>query len=120
MNLQRLFGWGLTIYAIVYLVWSALVVNGLSNTVVARALMLGTLIAVVTIATRHLRVATERDGIPYALGWVLIVAVLDAVFAVPHSGLALYADWNVWVGYLLVLFVPLIVITTTKKRFHSA
>lgn len=115
MKFGRLFGWGLVIYAVVYLVWSGLVIHGLDQTIFSRIAVLVSLIAITAIATRSLGYRTERDVIPYAIGWMLSVAALDAVFAVPFAGWALYADWNVWVGYILVLLVPIITIVARSR-----
>ncbi len=111
-------GWGIVIYAIVYLVWSGLVIHGLAGSITARIGVLAALLAVVTLATRSLGYTEVRDVVPHAIGWVLIVGIMDAIFAVPYAGWSLYTDWNMWVGYLLVLFVPVIVTLVSKR--HTA
>ncbi len=121
MNVRMLFGWGITIYAIVHLVWAGLVIHGIAGTFVAHVLMLATLITVTVIATRELRFQHERDIAPYAWGWMIMIISLDAVFSVPSVGWGLYTDWNVWVGYLLVLFLPFVTTFLLKKNYadHS-
>ena len=119
MNLRTLLGWGIVIYAILHVVWTALVVNGLAGNFFARAVLLGTLVALAAIATRALRFSSERDVLPYAIGWVVISAAMDAIVTVPTSGWGIYGDWNLWVGYILLLAVPLVV-TAISKRPDSA
>lgn len=119
MNLRVLLGWGIVIYAIVFLVWSGLVTHGLAGSVISQIVVLGALIFVVTLATKSLGYRTERDIIPYAIGWMLISVGLDAIYAVPYSGWQLYADWNMWVGYLLLLVVPMVV-TAIRGRHHGS
>lgn len=116
--MRLLIGWGVSIYAIVYLVWSALAIHGLGGTSLSRIVVLATLIGVTTLATRALGYRRERDVLPYAAGWMVLALALDAVFAVPYAGWQLYADWNTWVGYLLVLVVPLLV-TMIPRRSES-
>ena len=116
MNLRVLLGWGIAMYAVLYLVWSGLVIHGLSGSILARLIALVTLFVVATIATRSLRLLSERDVLPYAIGWVIVAALMDAIFAVPTAGWGLYADWNVWVGYALLFIVPLIVTAVSNKK----
>lgn len=116
MKLRALFGWGIVIYAVLFLVWSGLVIHGLSGHFVARIIVLASLVTVAAIATRSLRLSLERDVAPYAVGWVVVAACLDAVFAVPSAGWGIYANWNLWVGYVLLFCVPFIVTALTRKK----
>lgn len=116
MNIRALCGWGIVIYAVLYLVWAGLVIHGLSGSFIARIIVLCTLIAVAWIATLSLRLSTERDIAPYAVGWVLVAAGLDALFVVPGGGWEIYTNWNLWVGYMLLLCVPFIVMAVSKKH----
>lgn len=116
MHVRALLGWGIVIYAVLYLVWAGLVIHGLSGSFIARIIVLATLIAVAGIATRALRLSTERDIAPYAIGWVFVAAALDAVFVVPTEGWGIYSNWNLWVGYILLFCVPFIVMAVSKKQ----
>lgn len=116
MKLRALIGWGIVIYSVLYLVWTGLVIHGLSDRLIARVIVLATLATVTAIATRALRVSSERDVIPYAIGWIFVAAILDAIFAVPSAGWGIYSDWNLWVGYVLLFIVPLIVTAVSKNR----
>ncbi len=116
MNIRALVGWGIVIYAVLYLVWAGLAIHGLSGSYLARVAVLASLVAVAWIATLSLRLSTERDIAPYAFGWVVVAAGLDALLVVPGAGWGIYANWNLWVGYILLLCVPFIVMAISKKR----
>ncbi len=116
MNLRALVGWGIVIYAVLFLVWSGLAIHGLSGSFLARLMVLLSLVIIATIATRSLHLTNEGDVAPYAIGWVIIAAIMDAVFTVPGSGWAIYTNWNLWVGYVLLLCVPFIVTVVSKKH----
>src|SRR3989344_1643213 len=88
----RLAGWGITIYAIMYFVWSVFGLHGF----------------VAGIAGRSLHLKRWEDVLPYTMGWTLIAIVLDALVSIPVAGWGMYTDWNIWVGYALLLFVPLL------------
>jgi hypothetical protein len=108
MRVARTLGWGIVIYAVMYLVWTGFILYGFVGGLAPRLLGLLVLVVLATIAARSLRFASARDVLPYSLSWVLVVILLDAVFSVPYAGWQLYTDWNVWVGYTLVVLVPLL------------
>lgn len=104
----RIIGWGITIYATMYLMWTGFILYGFVDGMLPRLTGLLALIILTTIAGRSLRFKSARDILPYSIGWAVIAVLLDAIFSVPYSGWALYADWNVWVGYGLIVLIPLL------------
>ena len=73
-----------------------------------RILLTAILVFVSSVAGRSLRHHRAIDILPYSIGWVIIAVLFDAASAVPVSGWEIYADWNIWVGYLILLTVPLL------------
>lgn len=118
MKFGPLLGWGITIYAVMYLAWNGFVLYGFTQGFVPRLCGLLVLVVVATIAGRSLRLAGWKDVLPYSLAWAIVVILLDAIFSVPFSGWQLYADWNVWVGYALVALVPLLAPYTRPGASH--
>lgn len=118
MKFVRLFGWGIVVYAILYLLVAALSLYGFYPSLVSRVVTVLILAGVLVVAGSTLRVATAKDVLPYSLFWMLEVIALDALLTVPFIGWQLYLDWNVWVGYALVALVPLC--STLKLRPSTA
>ena len=108
VSYSKLIGWGIVIYGIMSLAWTACVVYGFGDSWISHVLQLLVLVVVLSIATRSLSRASWRDIVPYSFGWMIIVVALDAFYTVPISGLAIFSDWNVWVGYALMAVIPLI------------
>ena|SRR3989344_782610 len=108
MKYSSVLGWGIVIYAVMYLTWSGFVLYGFTSGVLPKLLAVLVLIITTAIAARSLRFLSSKDILPHSIGWVAIVALLDMVFSVPYAGWQLYADWNVWVGYALVVGIPLL------------
>jgi hypothetical protein len=119
MMARSILGWGTVIYAVVYLVWAIIVVHGLSESIFARCAMLLTLLAVLAIATTSLRTLSKNDIYPLSFGWASVALFFDALLIAPISGFAIFAQWNVWVGYLLMLFIPHLVIRVRARRSHD-
>ncbi len=109
MKYGALFGWGIVIYAIMFLSWSAFVLYGFSEGMLPRLAGLLVLIVMATIAGYSLRKYNWRDILPYSIFWLAEVILLDIVMSVPYTGWALFSDANIWVGYALVVLVPLFV-----------
>jgi hypothetical protein len=113
---SRAIGWGIVIYAIMYLAWSGLVVYGISLGYLSIALRLIVLLVITTIAARSLRVADWKDVLPYSTAWAATAMVLDALFLVPFSGWALYASPSMWLGYALVVVFPILSIFWRRRQ----
>lgn len=109
-------GWGVVIYALMYLLWSGLAIYGFAAgypSLIARILVLA---CVTALAARSLRMPTWKDLVPYTVSWAAVAIILDAVFLVPFSGFALYTSLNVWVGYILVATLPLLTSISWIRR----
>ncbi len=114
MSYSKLLGWGVVIYAVMYLLVAALSIYQ-AGPMLVRLLAAATLIVLASIAGHSIRRRSAWDILPFALVWTLEVAALDAVMSVPFSGWQLYLDWNVWVGYSLVFVVPLISVSLSRR-----
>lgn len=108
MKIGSMIGWGIVIYAVMYLMWNGLVLYGFVDGIVPRLISLSVLVVTATIAGRSLRFTSAKDVAPYSIAWAIVVVLLDMVYTVPYAGWALYSDWNIWVGYALVAASPLV------------
>lgn len=107
MKVGKLVGWGIVIYAIMYLLWSAFIAYGFTDGFLPRVAGLLVLVAISLKAGLSLRMHSWKDILPYSIGWAIIVGILDAVFSVPFSGWMIYTDLNLWFGYAVVAVAPL-------------
>ena len=107
VKLARLFGWGIAIYAVMFLIWSGFITYGFASGLQPKILAFCALITMALLAGRSLHFSSWKDIAPYSFLWALIIAILDAIFAVPHAGWEIYSNASVLVGYALVFVVPL-------------
>lgn len=107
MRFDALFGWGIGIYAVMFLLWSGFVTYGFIDGIAPRVVGLAVLISIAFFAGHSLRFSSWFDVLPYSISWALMMAVLDGIFSVPLAGWAVFADPNVWLGYALVAVLPL-------------
>jgi hypothetical protein len=108
MKYGKLFGWGIVIYAIMYLTWNGFAVYGFTEGILPRIAELIVLLVVATIAGRSLRFTSWTDILPYSICWMIEVAILDALLTYPFAGSAMYQDWNLWIGYAFLIILPLL------------
>lgn len=114
-----LVGWGIVIYSVVFLVWSLLVIHGFVEGLLPRIVLACTLAGVLFLAGKNLRFHHWQDVLPYSIGWLLMALLFDLICAVPVSGWAIWTDWNIWVGYLMVVLVPILTVSSPAHRARS-
>ncbi len=107
MHIGKLLGWGIVIYAVMYLVVAGLAVYQIDSGLLSRTISLLVLVALGTLAGLSLKRHSALDIVPYSLVWMLEVIALDLAMSAPYAGISVLLDWNVWVGYSLVFLVPL-------------
>lgn len=110
-------GWGIVIYALMYLLWSGLVMYGLAAGMLSLAGRIIALACITTIAARSLHLPVWKDLCMYVIAWVAVTMILDAIFLVPFTGFAMYSDWSVWAGYALIAIFPLLTASSVVSRF---
>lgn len=113
------FGWGVAIYAVNFLTWSILVIYGIIDGPLPAIVLTATLVTTLTLARRSLSYRDWRDVLPYTIGWLFIVFIFDLICAVPVSGWGIWNDWHIWVGYALIIAVPLVVSAPPRRRGRS-
>ncbi len=112
-------GWGVAIYAVVFLIWNILVIHGYVNGMLPRLALTLVLIATLIIAAYNLQLRHWYEMLPYSVGWLLIAVALDFICTVPVSGWTVWHDWSIWFGYALVVSVPLLVCHHSAKRHRK-
>ncbi len=118
--LARVAWWGLLIYAIMYLVWSATVIYGASAGYFSLLVRCVILFALVAAGSRALRITNWRDAIAVSGGWALVAIICDALLQVPFAGWSLYSSWSVWMGYaLIVIFTTVYVAWRARSSVRT-
>lgn len=114
----RSLGWGIMVYAIMYLAWSGLVIYGFSLGILSLFARLAVLAIITGIAVSSLRLMDWKDVVPHASIWAIVAILLDGLYLVPFTGWGLYASWSVWFGYMLVILIPVVIVRVrTQKTF---
>jgi hypothetical protein len=104
---MSLFGWGFSIYSIMYLIWSGFVTYGFVEGSAPHVVALLVLVAVLAVAGTSLHLSSWKDILPYSLTWGLSMAILNSAMSVPYVGWDAFSEPYVWISYALVVVVPL-------------
>lgn len=108
MRYGTLIGWGIVIYAVMFLTWNELIAYGFFEGIVPRITSLIVLVSTLVIVGRALRIDSWVGILPYSVGWACMMILFDAIFTVPGAGWGLYLDPDVLLGYALVALIPLL------------
>ncbi|MDO8552137.1 MAG: hypothetical protein Q7S01_01255 [bacterium] len=107
LRYRSLLGWGITIYAIMYVVWAGFTIYGFIVGTAPHVAALLILLVIAAIAGSSLRLASWKDIFPYSLTWAVSMAILNSVMSMPYVGWNVFAEPYVWASYALVVLVPL-------------
>jgi hypothetical protein len=117
IRIGALLGWGIVIYAVMFLLWSIFITYGFVDGLAPRIVGLGALIAIGIIAGRSLRAHSWRDILPYSLAWGVMMGIFDVIMSVPFAGWYIFTDWTIWLGYAFVVISPLLALYPQFERF---
>ena len=119
MKYTSLLGWGIVIYAVMFLTWTAFIAYGFTQGLLPRIIAFLILVAAAVVAGRSLHFTSWRDVLPYSIGWAIIIAILEALIAVPSTGWQVFADPVAWLGYALVILAPLLALERRSFLVHD-
>ncbi|PIR44102.1 hypothetical protein COV23_01705 [Candidatus Wolfebacteria bacterium CG10_big_fil_rev_8_21_14_0_10_31_9] len=110
MDYKKLFGYGVLIWAVVYLVATAFVGYKLSG-------MLWTQIVLVIISAvfsyflaKNLSANLVVGMLKYSFSWMIMTIILSIIFTVPFTGWIVFNSWDMWASFLVILLVPLVAV----------
>ena len=107
MNIKNTIGFGLVAYVVIFIYWS--IIAGFEFSATTWSWYVG--FVVVAIVAHFLGAKLGEKNAPtilkYSVTWVIVVAILDALLSTRFVEGNLFAMWQTWVGYLLLLLVPL-------------
>lgn len=115
MNYKKLIGFGVLIWAVAYVLAMAFYAYHVLGALWAK-IILDIVVAVFAFfAACNLKKSSALKILAYSVVWVIIAFLLDLLLTVPYSGMGIYKTWDLWIGYALVLIVPLFAVKKTVQ-----
>lgn len=107
MNYKKLFGYGAAVWAVAYIAATALMVYGMFDNVIAKAVLVLIVAGAAYLAGRGLNLGSALSILKYSAAWLIMAIILDTILTVPFAGWGLFTQWNIWLGYAVILLAPL-------------
>ncbi|MFH0739655.1 MAG: hypothetical protein V1819_00875 [bacterium] len=113
MNPLKIIGFGILIWVVAFVVVSPFIAFKipLTDAVVKISTVLAVFIITLLLA-KNFKPSSQIMAISVGLIWAAIVLALDYLITVKFTTTSIFGDWNVMVGYLLIILTPLL---TVKK-----
>ena len=109
MNWLKTIGYGIALWAIIFVVASVCIALKITDIAVMGSIMVIASIIVLWLLSKQYKIASLAQGIQVGLVWLVITAILEYVITVRgflNGDLSLYTSWSVITGYILIVVVP--------------
>jgi|GEM_PF-1568782 len=106
MNYKKL-GYGVAIWAIIYLVATGFVAYNVMDSFGAKIVMIIIVAGLAVWAGTKIQEQSSAKVMRYTVSWVMIGLILDLILTVPFTGVSIFGDWSLWVNYGLIIVLPL-------------
>jgi len=112
MNYKKLIGFGALIWGIAFITMTAFIAYQLGNSILSTVGLWIVVAIAAYLCGRNLQLISRAQALKYGASWVVIGLILDSFFTVPFTGWTIFGAWEVWLGYILILAVPLFTVKT--------
>jgi len=115
MNYLKVIGFGMLIWAVAFVVVSAFIGFGVDvdTDTVGVATVLAIFLITLLLA-KNLGMSSKKRALVVGVIWVVTLIVLDAVITMRFTGSAIFTEWSVITGYVIVLVIPPLMIRRAK------
>jgi hypothetical protein len=111
MKILKIIGFGALIYAVAFVVVSAFIGFQIpSDNLAVKLATIGCVLLTIILAAKSLKVSSAKEMLGYSFIWVIINLLLDILITARFTGWAVFGQWNILLGYLLILIVPLLAV----------
>ena len=115
MNLLKFLGFGVLIWDVVF------ITDAVLNTFeILPSLIMQTVFIVIIIITfllsENLNIYSEKKIFKYGISWALVMILLDAMVAVCCLGWDSFYQYNTWINYAIVVFMPVFTVRISKNK----
>ena len=109
MNIIKSLAYGITLFALMFLIGSIMIYGMNLGEAKAEIPMYLSLAAVLVILVLQHKVSGAGDGLKLGIAWLVVYALLDFFLIVQSynkGNLAYYSSWGVYLYYAIILLVP--------------
>jgi len=117
MKSLKIIGFGILIWVVAFMVISVFIGFKVSTDSVAVKIItiLSVFVATLLIA-KNLKPSTQVKAITIGIIWGAVGFVLDVIITTRFTGMSVFSQWNILLGYLLIILTPLLAVKQEKGR----
>jgi len=115
MNLLKLLGFGVLIWDVVFITDAVLNTFEILPSLIMQTIFI--VIAMITfLLSENLDIASEKKIFKYGISWALVMILLDAMVSVCCLGWDSFYQYNTWINYAIVVFMPIFTVRINKNK----
>ena len=107
MNYFRIVLFGIIIWLVAFISSSVFFYLGVNDALYARLITVALLGIAAYLFGFTIREESLLKALNHTFIWLVIAALLDVITAFSFIGFSLFSRWDVWLGYLFILILPL-------------
>ena len=115
MKYLRLFGYGAIIWAVAFIVVSLFIGFKISSPILTQGLTTILVILTAFFLAKSLKITLKKEILKYAISWVLVGIILDALITTRFTGWVFFASWQMWLSYAILFMVPFLAVKSVPK-----
>ena len=111
----KFLGYGGIIWGVAFIVVSIFIGFKVSSQIIVQGITTLAVVITAFLLAKSLNVSTMKEMLKYSFSWVIVGLILDALITARFTGWEFFSRWEMWLGYLLILVVPLLAIKSEGK-----
>ncbi len=115
MNYKKLIGFGILLWMVAFISASVFIGAKAIDSIIAKITVPLAVGTVALFPGNSLKLNSVSETLKYSIDWVAIGVLLDIAVTVPFTGWGIFAQWNIWLGYCLVLIAPILATKLLSK-----
>ena len=115
MNLIKFLGFGVLIWDVVFITDSVLKTFEILPSLIMQTIFI--IVAIITfLLSENLEIYSEKKIFKYGIAWAAVMIFLDAMVATCCLGWEAFSQYNVWINYAIVVFMPILAVRIGRGK----
>lgn len=120
MNYLKIISFGALIWAVAFIIVSIFIGFKVpSNNPAVNAITVLAVAFTSFLLAKSLKLNSAKEMLKNTVGWLIVGLILDSVATVQFAGWHIFWQWNVIVGYLIIVFLPLLAVKRAEMISQS-
>ena len=115
MNLLKFLGFGVLIWDVGFITKAVLETFEILPSLITQTIFI--VIAIVTfLLSENLGIYSEKKIFKYGIAWAIVMILLDVMVATCCLGWESFSQYNTWINYAIVVFMPILTIRINNGK----